>query len=357
MDLLYNSDILFYILKSYNFYFDKKILTFNSARQLFNSRLVCKKFNEIILHIFKYFNFLSKQYFKYNIPLKLFPNLCNIHNSKYIQEQDIFNIRNLKSLELGNYSNVTLSKLTNLTNLQKLTILNNKSVENLNSLSILNNLTTLNISSISLVDENISNLTNLRTLGIQNTKLTLNFLTNFTNLTNLILFKNNYINKHVICQLTQLKSLNFCMQSKISDNEIKNLTNLTELHINLKITNYGIKNLQSLYRLYSYQNNNITTSLHNLTNLVTLNIRNRNLIGNDIKYLTKLKILDINRTNLLQCDIQHLTKLKQLYINDKLYHNIDNLNFLPNLKLLITNITDINKFKNCNVTINRPRII
>ena len=187
----------------------------------------------------------------------------------------------------------------------------------------------------------------------------------FRNLNTLTIYNNKCLNVSKLTKLTYLNS-----NSRTDPIEgVSCLTNLTELHASYmgqsKITQNDIINLSLLTGLNISFNTNITSITH-LTKLLYLHVsgNNSNIYQSDIKNLTNLTYLNIgnNRhiTNLSH--LPNLVYLRCLGINiniSKLYKlsTLELLLPLPNINIShLTNITELEASKEyiCNnkITIN-----
>ena len=170
--------------------------------------------------------------------------------------------------------------------------------------------------------------------------------------------------------LVNLTSLNLRYGNKnITDQGIKNLVNLTTLHMwnNINITDQGIKNLVNLRSLISGKNTNITDQgIKNLVNLTTLHMwNNTNITDQGIKNLVNLTSLDLSRNiNITDQGIKNLVNLTSLdlsiniNITDMGIENLVNLTTLASgddnitdqgIKNLV-NLTSLDLWNNNNIT-------
>jgi hypothetical protein len=217
--------------------------------------------------------------------LKLYPHLTYLYVHREAKITTISHLTNLKSLcAIGDFK-ITENSLSNLTCLK---LWDNPQTNDINHLT---NLQTLVVGgSCEIDDKGTSKLTNL---------------------TSLYIFYNDKIN--TISHLVNLRKLSFF--SKVCDNQISTLTNLTYLEMcgEHKVTNDDLLYLTNLTHLDIGFTRKIT-NLNHLTNLHTLFLNNLLYgIGDDgISQLTNLTEL-YTRGN-KQINISHFTKLKKLVI-------------------------------------------
>ena len=146
-------------------------------------------------------------------------------------------------------------------------------------------------------------------------------------------------------QFQKIIKLNVSYNENISDDGIKNLTNLQELNINGNgnITDEGIKNLTNLQILNIFDNSNITDEgIKNLTNLQELYIsRNKNITNKGIKNLTNLQKLNASgNEKITDKGIKNLINLRILYASDNRKITYNGIKNLPKLEKYIHDIME-----------------
>ncbi|KAL9649841.1 hypothetical protein ABK040_009654 [Willaertia magna] len=219
--------------------------------------------------------------------------------------------------------------------------------------------------------ELLKNFKNLKCLQI-NSKICLITENNFTeNLINLQELKISFGNLNAsYLKLKNLKILHIANNSVVTDDTLKELTNLTEFSvrfckkftgeclqylINLKklkifsskITDKYLQNLQSLTELKLYFCTKITGEcLQNMSNLTNLSIQYIEISENYLQNLNKLRRLDVVRCNTItgKC-LQYLTNLEELFV-DCYFIKPEYLNYLKNYKRLQLKISQENLSEN-----------
>ena len=246
--------------------------------------------------------------------------LTSLHMHYIDNNVAIDNLVNLSSLEIfwcfsNIYKQITdFKNLTNIATDRPLHINNN-----------LSTLTSLNISGGFTIETNLGPLSNLRSLKINLINIPIVGLSQnmkfLTNITTLYIINHNSFFDPFVNAFTNLRSLNICTSETISDNTIKNLTNLTYLRIHklynnekqITITNNAMLQLSNLRELKIDCEISVDI-LNNLTQLTKLSIRNCYKHATEINTLTNLKTLTIyydadkgytysDNTNLLDTDI------------------------------------------------------
>ena len=141
--------------------------------------------------------------------------------------------------------------------------------------------------------------------------------------------------------LTNLKKLKLVLNSGLTNEGIRNLTNITSLRIEDNVRIWDINHMTKLKKLLEiYKGCLKDASIRHLTNLVELRIQNHNKKVKTISHLTRLQILHIAPT----IDINQLLYLKNLTELSFGYSELSykvNLNALTNLRKLSTNYLSI----------------
>lgn len=142
---------------------------------------------------------------------------------------------------------------------------------------------------------------------------------------------------NTIKNVINLKILN----SRITDDDIKSLTNLETLQIscyNSDITDLGIKNMTKLIRLTLGGESHITDhTLKLMTNLTALSIYGNNITDSGIKTLTNLKKLRFRGSTTTHESIKFLTNLTSLECEIDNHNLLDEIKSLPKLQKLTHN--------------------
>lgn len=175
----------------------------------------------------------------------------------------------------------------------------------------------------------LRHLTNINSLSTFS-KISDNDMKCLTNLTKLNLLDDHKITNYGISHLSKLKKLNLAHNYTITEEiliSFPELINL-ELNYNQNITNNGIKNLIQLKILDLSNNHTITgKGLINLVNLTDLDIsKNNTICDDDIKHLMNLERLNLHENTIISNDgIKIFTKLKYLDIRDNSQITIDGI--------------------------------
>ena len=137
-----------------------------------------------------------------------------------------------------------------------------------------------------------------------------------------------------LCNLTSLIRLEIYNLHKLTDEGLKNLTNVEELHMTFgNITDIGISYLVNVKKMHLLSCDNITfknvflpklelLSLCNiqitdenfvsLSNLLNISIYGCKINGNGLQYLTKCKIITIYQSPIIDDELDYLYTLKDL---------------------------------------------
>ena len=144
-------------------------------------------------------------------------------------------------------------------------------------------------------------------------------------------YKEYEINDHNLKCFIKLDYLRITRNHNITDEGVKNLINITNLHINKFITYKGIKQLPKSKILNIGMESYITNEqLNKLTNLNELNFcTNYDITDEGIKDLINLKILIVN-DNITDEGIKNLINITDITINFNI--TFEALIKLPNLK-------------------------
>lgn len=219
-------------------------------------------------------------------------------------------------------------------------------------ISDLTNLCILDVGEMQIGDNGVSRLTSLTELYMRdNDKITDNGIRNMTNLKHLMC--NNLVTDESICHLVKLRDLILCGNSAISDKSISRLTNLTVLCIPSwadNITDNSVSFLTNLTSLTAITNQLTGECIERLTNLRSLCCR-RPIGYSHLAKLTNLTELTYwNPTNTHEVDanvsLMNLTKMKKLTLGGNPVIIGGTIKCMPNLTYLsLDGKTDIIKNK------------
>ena len=242
--------------------------------------------------------------------IKCYTIITNINHLKHLQVLSIYDpchkknlgissITNLRKLHINQCENISNDDLKFLINLTELSI-----GPRITMINHLTNLQVLNASSTEICNAELSDLTNLVSLNINS----VGSVTDVNHLTKLKeLFAGNTcgVDDHGISQLNRLRKLYIPHNEKIS--QIGHMTNLTMLNANYKISDSDMLNLANLTELDIIGNYQITNVNH-LVNLQILRVGTG--CGIDDDGISKLT----NLTELYSCNNPKITRIISKYV-------------------------------------------
>lgn len=284
----------------------------------------------------------------YTNSIKNFTNLETLicRNQNHLRDSSLMSIKKLTYLDCYS-SKFTDELLKNLVNLKFLRVCwNNKfTIDGYKNLKKIEYLKTYGLHTVDLFDT----LPTLKELICDN-----NFRDdNIKNKINLeILISNNAIFTDIsISSLINIKILSIIEQKMVTDDSIKLLIHLEELHCSESLTGRGLIQLQSLKSLYIWNNKLIDDNIIKNLDLRVLECINNNLIT-DISVKTQNKLTHlISNTILTDNSLLSLTELE--YIDCVINNNFTKKGLLTSkklktIKLIPKYINDIrsNKFFN-----------
>lgn len=251
--------------------------------------------------------------------LQKLTNLEILHNTKncYMKYNILIKLTKLKILELNGDSKVTNNFfLLNFNDLEELYCSNDCILLNSNNTYHMTKLKKLYCISMTLTNQVIINMTALTELSLGNcTGIDDEGIINSKKV-ELINLGRTKITDNGLIKLTNLTSLFVNLNYNITDLSLKKLTNLTTLDIgyNTKITDNGVKSLLGLKNLFCSHNINITdVSLLCLSNLEYLHCGcNINFRVLGLSYSKKLKEIDYTSFNTTYYRYMYFIKVVEL---------------------------------------------
>lgn len=148
-------------------------------------------------------------------------------------------------------------------------------------------------------------------------------------------------------EFPNLRGLNLCGKSNITDDSLSLLTNITKLNLesNSKIFDMSVLKLTNITNLNLQRNNNIIgVSFYFLSNLTALNLNENNTISRLFYFLTNLKSLSLRKNNTITDeDLSLLTNITSLDL-------IGNNTITDRSVSRLTNITDLHLWENHTIT-------
>lgn len=234
-----------------------------------------------------------------------------------VTDESLKHLTGLKKLELRNEIKITAEGLKHLTNLTDLSLLfMSKSFYTLP----LKNLKKLHLDNVEVSDATLLDLANLTDLSLRNIyTITDEGIKGLTNLTNLHLwdwqrYPKLKINAQGIRQLPKLINLSLCETGEWINIGISTFTNLTSLHLDIgkDITDRDLSPLTALRKLSLHGVLGLTgEAFHLLTNLTSLDFAVTPGVEGGVYFLTNLTHLSFDST-LSPINEQALTNLQKL---------------------------------------------